>query len=74
MSDELRVGSESAPGPDPRPTDEDEPTDDTVDVVVAHDTPPGRVMAQPVHRRIPREAQRDWDERYWRRIGASVTR
>ena len=32
---------------------------ETVEVVIAHDTPPGRVMAQPVRRRIPRRAQRD---------------
>lgn len=45
--------------------DEDEP--DTVFVVVARDTPPGRLMEQPVVREVPREVQRDWDERYWRR-------
>ncbi len=43
----------------------DEP--DTVQVVVAHDTPPGRFMPQPVVREVPREAQADWDERYWER-------
>jgi hypothetical protein len=43
--------------------------DDGIDAVVAFDTPPGRVMAQPVVRRIPPRAVRDWDRRFWRRVG-----
>lgn len=46
---------------------EDEP-DDTVLVVVAHDTPPGRFMPQPVYVRVLREHVADWDERYWERV------
>lgn len=40
--------------------------DDTVLVVVAHDTPEGRVMPQPVYRRIPRDHAADWDKRWVR--------
>lgn len=47
----------------------DEP--DTVLVVVAHDTPPGRFMPQPVRREVPRETRADWDERYWRPYSSS---
>ena len=38
---------------------------DTVHVVVGHDTPPGRVMPQPVVREVPRRARADWDDTFW---------
>ena len=50
-------------------TNESDDEPDTVFVVVAHDTPPGRFMPQPVVREGPREAANDWDERYWQRLG-----
>ena len=61
-------GAEAAPDDTDlgsRQTAEEDEEPDTVLVVVAYDTPPDRVMPQPVVREVPREVAADWDERYW---------